>query len=298
MRVVKSIEEYFNIIDQVKGGQRVSIGYVTSANLNVPQVKRKNPETNRMKGYDDYSQWGEGIGGLVKITSYNFNFLNRKLIGNKYKNVIIPATDEIRQKYGLEPTYRKSSTDTMKYGNGIKVYKGDNDEKKDNSYCPQNVYGAQKNSVYYAIDTNGNIVRELSDSEVKPYLKGKVPPSGLSQLRKMGADEASIESYIKELEDLKFEYKKFEAHSILWIACTVNGEKVVYINDNLARAVNDININPQDFVAIAKDRYQEEISNLTEGRTYGKQIIRLTESDLHRVIKESVKQILRNGYYN
>jgi NAD-dependent deacetylase len=58
----------------------------------------------------------------------------------------------------------------------------------------------------------------------------------------------------------------FEANSILWIAASVNGEKIVYINNNLSRTVDDININPQDFIAIARERYQIDLSNLHEMR--------------------------------
>ena len=72
MRVVKTSEEYFDILDQIKGGAIITIGYVTGANLDVPKIKKKNPATNRMKGYDDYSMFqneGENeIGALVKIT--------------------------------------------------------------------------------------------------------------------------------------------------------------------------------------------------------------------------------------
>ena len=87
MRRVASSNEFFDILDQIGNGKFVTIGYVTSANLNLPMVKRKNPLTNRMKGYADYSVFGEGsddIGALVKITSYNFQYLNRSTVGKKY----------------------------------------------------------------------------------------------------------------------------------------------------------------------------------------------------------------------
>ena len=60
----------------MKGGCFATIGYVTGANLAIPQVKRKNPETGRMKGYDDYETFGKQlgyngeVGGVIKLTSY------------------------------------------------------------------------------------------------------------------------------------------------------------------------------------------------------------------------------------
>ena len=53
VRKVKSSNEFFDILDKIGNGKFVSIGYVTGANLNVPTIKKKNPLTNRMKGYPD-----------------------------------------------------------------------------------------------------------------------------------------------------------------------------------------------------------------------------------------------------
>ena len=51
MRRIATCNEFFDILDQIKGGQWVTIGIVTSANLTgYPSIKRKNPLTNRMKG--------------------------------------------------------------------------------------------------------------------------------------------------------------------------------------------------------------------------------------------------------
>lgn len=55
VRKVKSSNEFFDILDKIGNGKFVSIGYVTGANLNVPTIKKKNPLTNRMKGYPDYT---------------------------------------------------------------------------------------------------------------------------------------------------------------------------------------------------------------------------------------------------
>jgi hypothetical protein len=94
---------------------------------------------------------------------------------------------------------------------------------------------------------------------------------------------------------LKFKYINFESNSILWIAATINGEKIVYINDNLYRAVDGIDINPQDFRAIARERYQIDLNDLQEmaKKTMNKNIFRLTEGDLKKLVMESVKNILR-----
>ena len=48
MRVIKTSEEYFDILDQIKGGAIITIGYVTGANLDVPKIKKKNPAFKKL----------------------------------------------------------------------------------------------------------------------------------------------------------------------------------------------------------------------------------------------------------
>lgn len=269
MRRVASSEEFFDILDRIGNGKFVTIGYVTGANLNVPTIKRRNPETNRMKGYPDFSVFGaEGeneIGALVKITSYNMRYLNRTTVAKKYgeyKN----AANGIRGNFGLDPIANRESykQGTSWSPNGPELYKGQNTELQSHSYNPQNIHGVKPKGIVYAIDTEGHIIKALSQEQIKPYLKAKREIDGVAALRKMGAEEEKIQDYISQINNLKFKYINFESNSILWIAATINGEKIVYINNNLARAVDGINIRPEDFRAIARKRYQIDLVNLQE----------------------------------
>ena len=302
MRRVASSEEFFDILDRIGNGKFVTIGYVTGANLNVPTIKRRNPETNRMKGYPDFSVFGaEGeneIGALVKITSYNMRYLNRTTVGKKYgeyKN----AANGIRGNFGLDPIASKESykQGTSWSPNGPELYKGQNTELQSHSYNPQNIHGVKPKGIVYAIDTEGHIIKALSQEQIKPYLKTKREIDGVAALRKMGTEEEKIQDYINQINNLKFKYINFESNSILWIAATINGEKIVYINNNLARAVDGINIRPEDFRAIARERYQIDLANLQEiaNNYMSKKVIRLTESDLHRIIENSVKKYINEN---
>lgn len=299
MRRVASSEEFFDILDRIGNGKFVTIGYVTGANLNVPTIKRRNPETNRMKGYPDFSVFGaEGeneIGALVKITSYNMRYLNRTTVAKKYgeyKN----AANGIRGNFGLDPIGNRESykQGTSWSPNGPELYKGQNTKLQSHSYNPQNIHGVKPKSVVYAIDTEGHIIKALSQKQIEPYLKAKREIDGVAALRKMGAEEEKIQDYISQINNLKFRYINFESDSILWIAATINGEKIVYINNNLARAVDGIDIRPEDFRAIARERYQIDLANLQEmaNNYMSKKVIRLTESDLHRIIENSVKKYI------
>lgn len=303
MRVVKSSNEFFDLLDKMPNGQFVTIGYVTSANLDVPKVSRKNPETGRMKGYPDYSVFGTDneIGALVKISSYNMQYLNRNTVSKKYGEYK-KSVNDIRANFGLEPMGDKDSyKQSVNWGNNSpELYKGSNKDLEGHSYNPQNIYSAKIKSVVYAVNNEGSIVQELKPEQVKPYLKKKGEVSGVSALRKMNTEEDKIQDFIKQINDLKFRYVNFEANSILWIAATVEGEKVVYINDNLQRAVDGINIKPEDFRAIARERYQIDLANLHEMamKKANGNVIRLTESDFYKMINNAVMSCLNEEMIN
>jgi hypothetical protein len=305
MRRVASSSEFFDILDKIGNGKFVTIGYVTGANLDVPTVSRRNPATNRMKKYPDYTVFGgeeEEIGALVKITSYNMRYLNRTTVGQKYGKFKASAND-IRTNFGIDPIADKTSykQGTNWSPNGPEIYNGQNADLQSHSYNPQNIFGVKPKGVVYAINKEGHIIKELSPEQVRPYLKAKREIDGVAALRKMGAEEERIQDYINQINNLKFKYINFESNSILWIAATINGEKIVYINDNLYRAVDGIDINPQDFRAIARERYQIDLNNLQEmtKKTMGKNILRLTETDLHRMVIESAKRVLKEmGRYD
>lgn len=296
MRQVKTSNEFFDILDRIGNGKFVTIGYVTGANLNVPTIKRKNPETNRMKGYPDYSAFmdeGDGeIGALVKISSYNMRYLNRTTVGKKYGEYK-DAANAIRGEYGLDPIADKEGykQGTSWSENGPELYKGQNDALASHSYNPQNVFGVKPKGVVYSVDKEGHIMKAIPEDRIKEYLGKKREVSGVAALRKMGMEEEKIKEFVKRMDDLKFRYINFESNSILWIAATINGEKIVYINDNLQRAVDGINIRPEDFRKIARERYKVDLANLHESKTR-KMVVRITESDLHEIIGNSVRKYL------
>ena len=304
MRRVASSNEFFDILDKIGNGKFVTIGYVTGANLDVPKVSRKNPLTNRMKQYPDYTVFGNEqgeIGALVKITSYNMRYLNRTTVGQKYGEYKDSANG-IRGDFGLDPIGSKQGykQGTNWSPNGPEMYNGNNVELQDHSYNPQNIYGVKPRGVVYAVNNEGHIIKELKPEQVKPYLKAKREMDGVAALRKMGTEEEKIQDYINQMNNLKFKYINFESNSILWIAATINGEKIVYINDNLSRAVDGININPQDFRAIARERYQIDLNSLQEmtNKMKNKAIFRLTESELKSLIRESVQNVLEGWNSN
>ena len=322
-RRVETPENIFEVLDKIKKGDWVTIGYVTGAELNVPQVKRRNPLTNRMKGYDDYSVFGNEngeIAALVKVSAWNFRFYNRKDVTNNYK-AYKEAANTIRGEYGLEPIAdKKGYTSTLNYGKGgVSVYGGDNEALVGHSYAPQNVANVKPKSIIYPVGKDGKILsfNGLSQEQIIPYLKAKSGISGVSKLKEMEVEEAKIKEYIQRIKDLKFSYKNFEQNSILWVAATVNGEALVYLNPKMTRIVNDINIDTNDFLKIALKRYKIELEDIIrkseQERGNGdafeeistppetqqpvpesrRRTLKLTESDLRRVVTEATKILVK-----
>lgn len=271
-RKVKTPEEVFEILDKLPENKWVCIGYVTEANLSLPKVQRRNPATNRMKGYDDYETFGkeigyeDEIGALVKITSYNYRYYGVKSFDEKHNEYKANA-NIIRDKYGLPPIKDKENDyhKQMNYGKGVKVYGGNNSEKQGNFYVAFNSVGANVKSVVYIVNKEGNITQELTQDQAKQYiLRRKYEVDGVPALRKMEAEEEQIQKYIEEIQSLKFSYKNIIGNQILWIVGATDGQKIIYLNDSLAKTVNDININTEDFVNKARERYAKEINNVPE----------------------------------
>ena len=271
-RKVKKPEDVIDVLQNLPGNKWVCVGYVTEANLNLPKVQKRNPLTNRMKGYEDYETFGsemgyeDEVGALVKITSYNYRYNDVASVNKKYDEYKNNA-NEIRKKYGLPPIEKRENDyhNEMNYGSGVKIYGGDNDEKKGNFYLPFNSVGANVKSVVYVVNKEGHITHELTQEQAKQYiLNKKHEVDGVSALRKMNAEEEQIQKYIEEMESLKFKYKNIIGNQILWLVGATNGQKIIYINDSLSKSVNDININTEDFVQKARERYIKEINDMPE----------------------------------
>lgn len=274
-RTFVSSEKLFDVLAEMKGNLRMCIGYITVAKLNIPTVKRKNPETNRMKSYPDYETFTKEIGAerevaaIVKVTKYHkFNFTTPSDLSQRHKEYR-DAKDQIKLKYGLNPTNRDAKQGKFKqiqdYGtNGIAVYNGDNEEKTTNSYLAQNTYGAEMRSIYYLLDADGSVIKSLGKNDLLQYLKAN-EIEGVSALRKLGADENTIKQYIDDMGGLKFRYQNFESKKILYIAAKAQADefgKFTYINQQLPDVIDGVKIDSQYFVNLAMRQYKIDINEL------------------------------------
>ena len=279
-RECKNPSEIFDVLDSIGENSFVNIGYVSAANIDIPQVKKRNPLTNRMKNYDDYVTFGnqigysgeDEIGAVVSLTNYNFRYNS----SSRMKGLHAEYRDKfnaLRGEYGLPPVASKSNEyrQNIDYGRGFKAYGGDNDELNGHAYTEQNMYKGHITSTTYLVGKDGHILKSSENGEsvnyvvdkdtLAPFLKKKGTISGVKGLREMGATDDVIQEYIRKEKELKFRYKQFEFGSILYICATVNGQKILYLNDNLKRTIGGIDINPGDFLEIAREKYKEALAD-------------------------------------
>lgn len=300
-RVLKNPNEFIDLMSEMTGGKKfVSFGYISGASLNIPQVKKLNPATNRMKNFDDFDEMGrqlgydDGIGGVIKFTRLLVNFQTPEEVGKDYGD-FKQKSGEIRTNFGVPEIKKKENdyTQNIEYGtNGLKGYGGDNDDVKGHMYVDQNVYSAynsqgsvkRKSSTYYIIGKDGKVleacdkarVDELfqkfgKDSQYSPEVNkmhqqvgGK--DSGLTALRKMNADDQTMINYLTKISDLKFIYRRFEYSSIVFMVGTCDGEKFYYVNENLTTMPKTVNVqvDPSVFIEIANNKYKKSLDDISQ----------------------------------
>ena len=272
-RTVKNANELFDILSNIRNTAFVTFGYITGANLEYPMIKRINPETKRMKGFPDYDALGNEVscnvpvGAIIKLKSYNLPWFTSERYAQSYAEHKA-AVDATREKYGLAKT-GTADGHTKTVENGVEVYRGDNKDKEMNSYMPkQNIAQANTVTTCYAVDTDGNIMGQIDvESFNKLFKKSRTAlESAISEFRKAGADESLAEEYVKDMAELngKFATGKFETNSIAYIVATVDGENITYVNPNVKRTVNGVDINGQSLAKLIVDKYYEDFSGLDE----------------------------------
>ena len=299
VRVLQTPNEFIDIMTEMEGNNKfVSYGYISGAGLNIPKTKKINPETGRMKGFDDYTQMGKelgyenGIGGIIKFTRMLVNFQTPDQMASSYQKYK-QDTSDIRNEFGVPEIKKKEDyTNKVNYGtNKLDVYSGDNPELQGHMYSSQNVYSAynqtegsikRKVSTYYIIGTDGEIIETCSPDRVKEIFSkfGNEDPyspevsklhkrvgggdSGLSALRRINADDETMMNYLKKVDGLKFIYRRFEFSSIVFMVGTCNGQKFYYSNSNLTRMPKGVGveINPKVFIDMANQKYKKSIDEI------------------------------------
>lgn len=317
MRRIADINEMIDIISSIKGGVFVTLCYISSAKIG-KTLSSKNIDVNKFgQDLDKYRTKGDGqiyaklkqyqskgasrsnqfpFGGIVKMTRYQFNWQSENNYRANY-NKYADARNKLLAKYGASVIHKDSHDKKQAYGYGS-VSVGSSDNTAGRLYTHQN--GATARNVqteYYVVDKNGKMIGGVSPNAIEQILSKSENINGVSALRKIGASEAQIKQYIKELQKLKFQVLKLMYDRILFIVATVNGEQIAFINDNLAHMLDNgsqsFPIDPSSFISKARQMFNATKAELKECLQRTKQPIRLSEQALHRIVSEAVKNVIR-----
>ena len=310
-RKIARAEELFDTLNDIEGeGEYTTLCYLMGVSINNDYMeKRKNPLTNRMKNYPNFERIASetntmGLSGFILLARYRLHWKSKKGMDKSYWDEYVPNANKIRTSFGLDPIKKqeKVSHTTMQYGSGVVV--GNTDNTQGRVYSMQNGATAEKDYHYYGVTSDGEIIREFSKDEIKKYLKFQAREvDGMSALKKLTQDQAILDDYTAQMKALKFAYKKFEGDHILYAVGTSKmGGQFYFINDNLIDNVSDVYVKPYRLRELARQKCKEDYGIIAESVKKYKNIIkesmnriRLTEAQLHRVIKESVMRILSEG---
>lgn len=318
-----------NALSTAKGGTYLTLCYISGANIgktltgknididqfgnDIEQFQRKGT-----RGYDMLKNFHQGGAsssnklpvGIVKRSEITFHWQTEEGYGKaygKYKD----SANALLKPYGVEIGSREEKHDEKQnFGTG-NVSVGATDNTRGKLYSHQNGATVDSwDSSYYMID-KGKIYGGIDKNALESLVK-KSDPDGVSALRKIGVQEKEINKYIQELKKLNFRVLKLMYDRILWVSCTVDGVKKFAINDRFTDKIGDVDINPNIFIKLANNRYDAKYNPLA-GDTdnfpvthinqqkykdiYGestKRQLKLTESELKQVIRESVIRVIRN----
>ena len=262
--------DFFDMVTKMKGGTRASFGYVSAADLNLPQIQKVNPATNRKKNYPDWATFGKNIGeeneitGVIKLGMYTLNWRSPRNMTKHYNLNYVTPVNALRDKYGVEHIKKREMPTINTNDYGISTYNGSKEELNGHTYSQQDLKTAntKKEIHYFLIGTEGNILKEVSFEELKPYIKQK-GPDGIKAFKQLAIDGKATEEealnmfkeYAAELGKINVKYQQFIHERILYIITSVNGEKKRFFNTKLASNIGDVQINQQEFINLAKKYY-------------------------------------------
>lgn len=206
---------------------------------------------------------------------------------------------EKRELTGAAPKPRKDARRFVDYGKGG-MYIRTNDFNKNGEnrvVIPQNLKVVNIGEEhYYLINDDGNIAGggPVSKEVIMNFVNKKdYDKSKANALRKLGANEEEIKSYLEEFANLKWDEHDFMADNFIYAvaSCTSDyhdgmPEKVVFFNEDLIDEIttseHNFKINPNEFIEIAKKEINSTYGITLEGKRY---------------LKKNINKMIRESYY-
>lgn len=307
-KVITNIDEMIDIMSSIKGGIFANLGYITTAKIGkTAQGLDVNTfgadlDANRTEGDEDvynklhtYQQGGAKRSnkfpyeGIIKFSTFQINWQSEDNYNKNY-NKYATEREKILASFGATPKTRDSYDEKLNYNKGVSV--GATDNTKGKLYSHQN--GATiRNRVdkYFLVDNNGEIQGSVAYDAIKSLIKRSSSVDNVSALKEIGASEEQIADYKAQLKALNFSVLKLMYDNILFIVVTVDGEKIVYINNGLKNQVGSgqyvVPIQPQSFIDMANAMYKEADSSLQESvKQYN-----LAKSYINETVKKTLSEV-------
>lgn len=307
--VIKDIDKFIDIMTQIKGGTFTTLCYVNSAKIpktltgkNI-DIDKFGSDVENYMGHDtesygkmrDYYTGGASrknkfpYAGVMKMTVYQFNWQTEDNYSRK-SSEFKKYQDELLRSYHPDATITRREgdhTERMNYGSGVAF--GNTDNTMGRVYTHQNRRNAKRlKEDWYLVGDDGNLLEPIDKRALRSLISYS-DPEGAATLRKLGVQEEKVKEYIKKIQEYGFDYMKLIFQSVLFVRTTFNGETILYLNDHLLESLpGGLKI---DHASVLRKR--NELIGLTESMARNRRrVVKLTESDLHRIIRESVSRIL------
>lgn len=299
-RTVAGPNEFFDFLDNIKPNDYITFGYMESAPIDYPKKQVYNPLTRRTNGVNDFDAFQRNMGfekkptGVVVLKVYNLRWAKDKTFQDE-KTAFQTLRNQLYAKYNVEKHQGKYKTQQNNYGKNVKVksYDGNNEKLKNHTYTDLNFKNVQYVGLSYYVTFEDGTIMPIDQSKL-PIIN-KVARTAIDRLREAGATE-------EELAPLStFDYKRFEHSNILYVSATSKDIPTLYVNTRLTNKISgEVDVNPNSLINIAKDRYSKNVSffnmDIQESTSPKRNVINITESQIKKIIAESVKQVLANVY--
>lgn len=329
MRTLKTPNELYDLISQMRGGAKVSVGYVSTAGLpkttknvnwdNVRQNKDNFPSDfyDSMQTLEPLGGKGKfaniGINGIVKVSQFTTNWQTTQNFAKNRQNLEQARedwlTDHGASQEDIDARRREATYNTVDYGdNGIKIEKNTNKT----TVFLNPVTNTHASYSYYIIDANGDASRPISKEGAEMLIAKKSnEPELIKVLDNVENSEDVKAEYREWCKAMKYLYRKYSLDNVLYIVGKVDGEPFFFYNEALTSQVSsqdkNLVINPQAFLKIARgkaeksladfDEWSRGLQGLPESRKYGKKvvkenIVKLDENKLRKIVSEAIYEYL------
>lgn len=232
----------------------------------------------------------------------------------------------LKKRIGVSDDYEISTADAELYGQTMpKNEFGDNGVITEPNTGKQNIFlNAATHTNYkesfYVIDNAGDLSKPLSKEGLKLLVQKSSPSKNTFEwvLDELPDPEDAKYWYNEFCKAMKFRYQKYSMENVLYITGKIDGQKFFFINRSLSPMVSSSDkgllINPEAFIELAEKemarvekewaKYEAELDSQPdaiqdpdtevkmEGYNRRGRYLRLTERDLHTLVKSSVYRVL------